>query len=180
MAQGLSEFGIYSLFLPRSLVPNCCSNYKESGSIIEFNVPSDRNLRILALKVHVLYAYTGDEGFLDWERRRFANSEDYEDALYSSCADWGLDAIIIRNKSKGLSWDYNPTWKCFPDGNQDWVWLSHWKIGHQYLMEGGDEMKVYAHVTELYKVKEVGVEIVWDEDEEEGSSQYLLLKFKHL
>ena len=39
-------------------------------------------------------------------------------------------------------------------------------------MEGGDEMKVFACVSGTYKVKEVGVEIVWDEDEEEGSQNH--------
>ncbi|PSR82767.1 L-methionine gamma-lyase [Actinidia chinensis var. chinensis] len=167
LIQGVSEFGIYSLFLPSSLVPGWCSNYKKSGSIIEFNVPSNPNLKIRALKVYMRYAYASDEGHSDWEDHWNANTK------------WGHHRITITNKAKGLSWSYWPIWKCFPDGNQDCVWLSHWKIGHQYLMEPGDEMIVRAFVTELYQVKEVGVEIVCDENKAEGSQHHSTHPYRH-
>ena len=46
-------------------------------------------------------------------------------------------------------------------------------------MEPGDEMIVRAFVPELYQVKKVGGEIIYDEDKEEGSQHHNTYPSRH-
>ncbi|CAL5340923.1 unnamed protein product [Camellia sinensis] len=141
--QGLYECGIYSIFVPGNEVPGWCSN-KGKGSSISFNVPLVLNLKIVALNVYIVYAFAND----------------------ISLASHQFDYIKINNKTKGLKWTYSPMFRGIPDDNS-MIWFSHWEIGH-LLMEGGDKMNLSASFDELYQVKEVGVQIVYDECEEKG------------
>ncbi|GMP63329.1 hypothetical protein CsSME_00025061 [Camellia sinensis var. sinensis] len=141
--QGLYECGIYSIFVPGNEVPGWCSN-KRKGSSISFNVPLVLNLKIVALNVYIVYA--------------FANDISLE--CYQS------EHIKINNKTKGLRWNYSPMFRGIPDDNS-MIWFSHWEIGH-LLMEGGDKMNLSATFDEIFQVKEVGVQIVYDECEEKG------------
>ncbi|XP_028106537.1 disease resistance protein RPP2B-like [Camellia sinensis] len=141
--QGLYECGIYSIFVPGNEVPGWCSN-KGKGSSISFNVPLVLNLKIVALNIYIVYAFAND----------------------ISLASHQFDYIKINNKTKGLKWTYSPMFRGIPDDNS-MIWFSHWEIGH-LLMEGGDKMNLSASFDELYQVKEVGVQIVYDECEEKG------------
>ncbi|KAI8556145.1 hypothetical protein RHMOL_Rhmol05G0229100 [Rhododendron molle] len=53
------------------------------------------------------------------------------------------------------------------------VWLSHWKIGNQIILEAGDEVNVSAgSAKDLWLAEEIGVDIVYDEPEEKGSQHH--------
>ncbi|CAL5401861.1 unnamed protein product [Camellia sinensis] len=142
--QGLYECGIYSIFVPGNEVPGWCSN-KRKGSSISFNVPLVPNLKIVALNVYIVYAFANDISLTNYQ----------------------FDYIKISSKTKGLKWTYSPMFKGIPDDNS-MIWFSRWEIGH-LLMEGGDKMNLSVSLDdELYQVKEVGVQIVYDECEEKG------------
>ncbi|XP_028053767.1 uncharacterized protein LOC114258113 [Camellia sinensis] len=143
MAQGLYECGIYNICVPGNEVPGWCSN-KRKGSSISFNVPLVLNLKIVALNVYIVYAFAND-----------ISLESYQP-----------EHIKINNKTKGLRWNYSPMFRGIPDDNS-MIWFSHWEIGH-LLMEGGNKMNLSATVDEIFQVKEVGVQIVYDECEEIG------------
>ncbi|CAL5401818.1 unnamed protein product [Camellia sinensis] len=146
--QGLYECGIYSIFVPGNEVPGWCSN-KRKGSSISFNVPLVPNLMVVALNVYIVYAFANDISLTNYQ----------------------FDYIKISNKTKGLKWTYSPMFKGVPD-DDSMIWFSHWEIGH-LLMEGGDKMNLSASLDdELYQVKEVGVQIVYDECEEKGIQQH--------
>ncbi|KAF5789128.1 putative heavy metal-associated domain superfamily [Helianthus annuus] len=50
----------------------------------------------------------------------------------------------ISNRSKGLTWVYNPVVYCAPRSDEDVVWLSYWPIGN--MLGVGDEVNVDIHV----------------------------------
>ncbi|KAH7866747.1 hypothetical protein Vadar_024377 [Vaccinium darrowii] len=73
----LYECGIYNMFLLRSEVPaGWGSNNKRTGSSITFNVPSLPNIKIQALKIHIVYpCFRGnDRLFMTSLKRKIANS----------------------------------------------------------------------------------------------------------
>ncbi|PSS00317.1 TMV resistance protein like [Actinidia chinensis var. chinensis] len=168
--QVLFECGIYSTLLPRSWFRGLCCDFKRTGSGLSFNVPSHANHKVQALNVYILYAYAGDEDptyfkylFLEMDRSASASDSFYEYRKF-----FGRGCVEIGNMSKDMIWRYWPVCKCVPDCGQDWLWSSHWKSGHQFIIEAGDEIVVLPEETKNFKVKEVGVQIVWDEDEENG------------
>ncbi|KAI8556142.1 hypothetical protein RHMOL_Rhmol05G0229000 [Rhododendron molle] len=152
--QVLYECGIHNMFLPRSEVPvGWCSSNKGMGSSITFILPSLPNLKIQALKIYVVFAC-----FRDYDKITYANVFDY---------------ITLNNMTKGLKWAYSPLFKCIPPDDGMMVWLSHWKIGNHLILEAGDELNVSAGLQEDYcLVKEIGVNVVYDELEEKGSQHH--------
>ncbi|CAL5340862.1 unnamed protein product [Camellia sinensis] len=141
---GLYECGIYSICVPGNEVPGWCSN-KRKGSSISFNVPLVPNLKIIALNVYIVYA--------------FAN-------YISLASSYQFDYIKISNKTKGLKWTYSPMFSGTPDDNT-MIWFSRWEIG-RLLMEGGDKINLSASFDDVFQVKEVRVQIVYDECEEKS------------
>ncbi|KAG5549705.1 hypothetical protein RHGRI_014865 [Rhododendron griersonianum] len=151
--QVLHECGIYNIFLPRSEVPaGWCSSYKRTGSSITFNVPSLPNLKIQALKISVVFACFGDPDM--------------------TCLAIRYNYITLNNITKGLKWAYSPLFRCVHRDNGMMVWLSHWMIGNQIILEAGDEANVSAGLTGDYLAEEIGVHIVYDEPEEKGSQHH--------
>ncbi|KAI8556144.1 hypothetical protein RHMOL_Rhmol05G0229100 [Rhododendron molle] len=161
--QVLHECGIYNIFLPRSEVPaGWCSSYKRRGSSITFNMPSLPNLKIQALKIYVVFAFS-------W---------DFAEEILSG----NFDYITLYNVTKGLKWAYTPLFEYVQRDEGTMVWLSHWKIGNQIILEAGDEANVSAglNVSEDGRfhrdfpglAEEIGVHIVYDEPEEKGSQHH--------
>ncbi|XP_058216138.1 disease resistance protein RPV1-like isoform X2 [Rhododendron vialii] len=150
--QVLHECGIYNIFLPRSEVPAgwCSSCYKRTGSSITFNVSSLPNLKIQALKIYVVFA-----------------------CLHCRNYGYSFDNITLNNVTKGLKWAYSPLFSLIQRDNGMIVWLSHWKIGNQIILEAGDEVNVSAgSAKDWWLVEEIGVDIVYDEPEEKGSQHH--------
>ncbi|THG09856.1 hypothetical protein TEA_008675 [Camellia sinensis var. sinensis] len=75
------------------------------------------------------------------------------------------DNIFIRtsNKTKGFKWIYSPTFVGLPKDNEHMIWLSHWKIGNQ--LEGGDEVDVTVFLWAYMKLKEFGIQVVYEQEE---------------
>ena len=107
------------------------------GSSISFTVPSLPNLKIRGLNVCIVYARSNDH--------HHANFHDFY--------------VKISNKSKGIDWIYDPTFY----GNEDMLWLSHWKIINQ--VEHGDEVDISMIVDYGFLVKECGSQIVYEQEE---------------
>ncbi|PSS19001.1 Disease resistance protein like [Actinidia chinensis var. chinensis] len=142
--QVLYECGIYSTLLPRSWFQDLCCDFKKTDSYLSFHVPLRANHKIQALNVYILYALPDDE----------------------CSAYFGRRCVEIKNMSKDLIWRYWPVCNSVIDFDQDWLWSSHWKTGHQIIIEGGDEIVVVSDQQLNFMVKEVGVQIVWDEGKE--------------
>ncbi|CAL5401833.1 unnamed protein product [Camellia sinensis] len=75
-----------------------------------------------------------------------------------------------NNKTKGLKWTYWPTFTGISDQGKDMIWLNEWKIADQ-LMDGGDEVTISVNMEEQYQLKEFGIRIVYDEQEEKVTEQ---------
>ncbi|GFY94658.1 hypothetical protein Acr_10g0000430 [Actinidia rufa] len=150
--QVLYECGVYNILLPRSWFRGLCCDFKRTGSVLLFNVPSHANHKIQALNVYILYAYAGDKDPPYW-KYIFPEMDSFDSPSSSTFFDYYRQLF-------GHDFD------------QDWLWSSHWKNGHQVIIEGGDHIVVVAEETKDFMVKEVGVEIVWDEDLENGRQHH--------
>ncbi|XP_057500343.1 disease resistance protein RPP2B-like [Actinidia eriantha] len=133
--QVLYECGIYSIFLIGSAVPAWFKN-KSIGCSMSLNVPSLAKQGTWGLKVCICYGL----------------SPNYKKSK------WRHECIVVNNKTKGLKWTYRSAFIGAAAEGQDLMWLSDWKIGDQ-LMEGGDEVTVSVLMDDDFQVKELGVRV---------------------
>ncbi|GFY95026.1 disease resistance protein (TIR-NBS-LRR class) family [Actinidia rufa] len=147
--QGCHEKHIFSVYLPGSKVPPWF-NVTNIGSSISFVVPSLLNFRIQGLCVCSVYEFCNDH-----------NQAVYNQAVYDC---W--PHTIISNTTKSLVWSHCPWHFGIPEADENMMWLSYWKFENQ--LEGGDELKVSVVGGEGFHVKEVGVRIVYEEQEEKS------------
>ncbi|KAM7469351.1 hypothetical protein LguiA_007534 [Lonicera macranthoides] len=138
--QGIYEFGIFNTFIPGGEIPSCFSKRKK-GSVISLIVPLLPNFRIQCLNICAVYGETDSP------------------SLYLQFA------IKINNKTKDLTWVYSPIYVGEPEEDKDMTWLSQWNFGNQ--LEGGDEIVVSIFVCG-FEVKECGINIVYEEEEDNG------------
>ncbi|PSS24525.1 TMV resistance protein like [Actinidia chinensis var. chinensis] len=146
--QVLYECGIYSIFLPGSEIPGWFDK-KSRGSSMSFTVPSLPHLKFRGLNICVVYTRA-----IDFDQ-----------------AEWSCECMKISNKTKGLKWAYCPIYKGMAYEDKDVIWLSDWKMIVNQLMEGGDEVNVYVNMAQLFQVKEFGIRILYDDQEEEEGTQ---------
>ncbi|GMP63301.1 hypothetical protein CsSME_00025039 [Camellia sinensis var. sinensis] len=143
LPQGCHELHIFYAYIPGSKIPTWF-NIKNRGSSISLIVPS--HFRIQALSVCSIYALSNNPKYLD-----------------HNC-----DAhTIINNTTKSLIWNHSPYVFGIPEADEDMMWLSYWKIENQ--LEGGDELNISVVGNEDFQVKEVGVHLVYKEQEEKSS-----------
>ncbi|KAM7462851.1 hypothetical protein LguiA_030972 [Lonicera macranthoides] len=143
--EGLCEFGIYSVYLPRSEVPAWFS-YRTFESSLCCNVPSLPNAKIIGLNICTIYAH-GKGG------PKNPRNESWDECY-----------IRISNDTKNLKWVYSPTFLGVPDDEaQDMTWLCHWKFGNQ--LEGGDEVNISVFLRNVMQLKELGVHVVYETEE---------------
>ncbi|CAL5340867.1 unnamed protein product [Camellia sinensis] len=141
--QGCHEEHMFYAYLPESKIPTWF-NIKNTGSSISFKVPS--HFRIQALSVCSIYALSNNSKYLD-----------------HNC-----DAhTIINNTTKSLIWSHSPNVIGIPEADEDMMWLSYWKFENQ--LKGGDELNISMVGNEDFQVKEVGVHLVYKEQEEKSS-----------
>ncbi|CAL5340882.1 unnamed protein product [Camellia sinensis] len=74
---------------------------------------------------------------------------------------------IINNTTKSLIWSHSPNVIGIPEADEDMMWLSYWKFENQ--LKGGDELIISVVGNEDFQVKEVGVHLVYKEQEEKSS-----------
>ncbi|XP_059653609.1 uncharacterized protein LOC132300516 [Cornus florida] len=141
--QAVYECGIVSIFHPGNEVP-CWFSKKSRKSSICFNVPSLPNLKIRGLNVCIVYA------------------DDYSSTMNTYIT--SPFAIEIFNKTKDVQWVYFPACVGIPEEGENMKWSSLGKIGNQ--LEVGDEVVVSA-MGVGYEVKEIGVDIVYEEEEKD-------------
>ncbi|KAB2595202.1 protein suppressor of npr1-1 [Pyrus ussuriensis x Pyrus communis] len=141
--QGLYESGIFSTFFVGNEVPGRFS-YKSTKSSISFSVPLlPSSHRIRGLNIFATYA----------------NEE-----TYNNKAEWKWVSNIIKlsNKSKGLKWTYCPLFYGIPGDGEDMIWLSHWKMENETILQCGDQMvvSVMNGPNKMFRIKEFGVELM--------------------
>ncbi|PWA62476.1 toll/interleukin-1 receptor (TIR) domain-containing protein [Artemisia annua] len=140
--QMLYEYGIKSTFLPGIKDETITtSEYTSSSPFLSFHVPlCPQQYRIQGLNVTVLYRSSGGD------RDR-----------------WGL-FVQISNRTKGLTWIYNPVVYCKPKVDEDVVWLSYWPIGN--ILDVGDEVYVEMILEEGLVVSGCGARLEYMDDGE--------------
>nr|GEU38907.1 TMV resistance protein N-like [Tanacetum cinerariifolium] len=134
----LYEFGIMSTYLPGIIYRPMIPEYMSSSSFLSFIVPScPKKRKIKGLNVTSLYKSTG------------------EDIL----------ALVAKvgNKTKGLTWIYNPVVYSKPEVHEDAVWLSYWPIGN--ILDTGDEVNVDIIVGNGFTVSGCGATLVYMDGE---------------
>ncbi|KAK9059938.1 hypothetical protein SSX86_020642 [Deinandra increscens subsp. villosa] len=119
--QILYEYGIMSTFLQNLKYDHSMPtyDYTTSSDFASFSVPCHQEKSIIqGLSVYCLY------------RSSISMDEDTCRPLLAK----------ISNKTKGLTWIYNPMVYCKPMVDEDVVWLSYWPIGN--ILDAGDEVSV--------------------------------------
>ncbi|CAN6566556.1 unnamed protein product [Malus baccata var. baccata] len=140
--QGLYQFGIFSTFFVGKEVPGRFS-YKSTKSSISFSVPLlPSSHRIRGLNIFATYA----------------NEEDSDNDDFPII-------IKVSNKSKGLKWIYFPLFYGIPGDGEDMIWLSHWKMENETILQCGDQVvvSVMAGPEKLFRIKEFGVELMQED-----------------
>ncbi|KAL7593701.1 hypothetical protein Lser_V15G33187 [Lactuca serriola] len=80
----------------------------------------------------------------------------------------------VSNKTKGLTWMYNPLIYCEPRVGVDAVWLSYWPIGN--ILDAGDEINVTIIVGDGLTVSRCGPSLVFIYDGEVELEYYKYYK----
>ncbi|XP_058196351.1 disease resistance protein RPV1-like [Rhododendron vialii] len=142
--QGCHERHIFSAYLPGSNVPEWFSFKNLGGSSVDFTVPSNPNSRVRGLSICSVYELSCAPLDYRWE---------------------GDQHTIVSNKTKGLVWSYCPGVFGVGEAGEDMMWLSYWKYGKQ-LLEAGDELHVSVFGGPCVLVKEVGVCVLYNEEQE--------------
>ncbi|KAJ0524654.1 putative TIR domain, P-loop containing nucleoside triphosphate hydrolase [Helianthus annuus] len=136
--QMLYEYGIMSTYLQGIKDENMMAyEYTSSTGCLLFRVPyHHQKNRIQGLNVSCLY--------------RLSGSKDVDElALFAK----------ISDRSKGLTWVYNPVVYCKPRVDEDAVWLSYWPIGN--ILDAGDEVHVDIIVDKGLIVSECSASLVY-------------------
>lgn len=135
----LFERFITNIFLPGGKVPGWFSS-KSVGSSVSITVPSfsSSNSRIQGLNVCVVYAIDKH-----WNRNALFNT-------------------VISNQTKNLKFNYFPVCYGLLKPDEYITWSSHWKF-HKSQMDIGDQLNISLATDPCFKVKEIGVRLVYDE-----------------
>ncbi|KAI8556490.1 hypothetical protein RHMOL_Rhmol05G0257000 [Rhododendron molle] len=134
---------IIPAYIPSSEVPSWF-NFKNLGASVDFIVPSYLNSRTRGLNLCSVYECSRDP-------------KDYE------------PHTIVSNRTKGLVWNHCPHVFGNAEDGEDTMWLSYWKFGNH--LKSGDEINISVSGGEFVQVKEVGVRLLYKEEQEEMSSQ---------
>ncbi|KAB2620585.1 protein suppressor of npr1-1 [Pyrus ussuriensis x Pyrus communis] len=141
--QGLYEYGIFSTFFVGNEVPGRFS-YKSTKSSISFSAPLlPCSHKIRGLKIFATYANEENSN----------NDNEWK---------WFSNIIKVSNKSKGLKWIYCPLFYGNPGDGEDMIWLSHWKMENETILQCGDQVvvSVMTGPNKLFRIKEFGVELM--------------------
>ncbi|XP_048426289.1 uncharacterized protein LOC125470769 [Pyrus x bretschneideri] len=139
--QGLYQFGIFSTCFVGNEVPGQFS-YKSTKFSISFMVPLlPATHRIRGLNIFATYETKGN-----------SNNHDLNRPIMTK----------VSNKSKGLKWIYSPLFYGIPGEGEDMIWLSHWTMESETILQCGDQVVVLVtdEFSEQFRVKEFGVELV--------------------
>ncbi|XP_076892428.1 disease resistance protein RUN1-like, partial [Bidens hawaiensis] len=139
--QMLYEYGIRSTYLQGTKDQSMLTHeYTSSSSYLSFCVSSHpKKHKIHGLNVSCLYRLSGSVAKDRW-------------CLF----------IRIENKTKGVTWLYNPMVYCKPIVDEATMWLSYWPIG--YILEVGDKVKVSVRVEEGMIASLCGASLVYIND----------------
>ncbi|CAL5340724.1 unnamed protein product [Camellia sinensis] len=147
--QGCHEKHIFYAYCLGSKVPDWF-NLKNEGSSISFTVPSHLNFRIRCLIVCSIYALSNNRKEDDWFHP-------------SDC----VTHTIISNSTKSFIWNHSQFVFGIPEADEDMMMLSYWKFENQLVC--GDELNISVVGNGYFHVKEVGVHLVYKEQEEKSS-----------
>ncbi|XP_028091392.1 TMV resistance protein N-like [Camellia sinensis] len=147
--QGCHEKHIFYAYCLGSKVPDWF-NLKNEGSSISFTVPSHLNFRIRCLIVCSIYALSNNRKEDDWFHP-------------SDC----VTHTIISNSTKSFIWNHSQFVFGIPEADEDMMMLSYSKFENQ--LECGDELNISVVGNGYFHVKEVGVHLVYKEQEEKSS-----------
>ncbi|KAM7519790.1 hypothetical protein LguiB_018752 [Lonicera macranthoides] len=126
--------GIINIFQPGGEVPGCFSS-KSVGSSVSITVPPSSS-SFHGLNVRVVYAFDKHWG------------------------PWSLFFVLISNETKDLKFKYFPTCYGLTKPDEYITWSSYWKF-HKSQMDIGDQLKIKLSTGSGFKVKEIGVRLVY-------------------
>ncbi|KAJ0942161.1 hypothetical protein HanPSC8_Chr03g0088601 [Helianthus annuus] len=156
----LFEYGIRSIYLKGTNDHIMMAfEHKSTRGSLSFHVPLHPDkYRIQGLKVSCLY--------------RFLGSKDKDK--------WPF-FIRICNKTKGVTWIYNPLVYRIPKVDEDSMWISYWPIGN--ILDIGDKVKVSTHAEKGIMVSKCGASLVYMGDgevEHEENLENMTMKMKEV
>ncbi|XP_058216249.1 disease resistance-like protein DSC1 [Rhododendron vialii] len=149
------ETHIIYAYIPGNKVPPWF-NFKNLGSSIDFIVPSYLDSRIRGLNVCSVYEHSGDP--IDYKLLPFMTDPKHHEPH-----------TVISNRTKGLIWSHCPQVFGTAEDGEDTMWLSYWKFENH--LDISDEVNISVSGGGFVQVKEVGVHLLYKEEQEEMSSQ---------
>nr|XP_017189676.1 TMV resistance protein N-like isoform X2 [Malus domestica] len=159
--QGLYQYGIFSTFFVGNEVPGQFS-HKSTMSSISFIMSLLPDHKIRGLNIFATYA----------KEKNSNNGSTDSDSDVDKCYELDPIMIKVRNKSKGLMWIYGPILYGIPGEGEDIIWLSHWKMENESILQCGDEVLVLVLMRpNVFQLKEYGVELV-QEHQDKMSTQH--------
>ncbi|XP_021804298.1 uncharacterized protein LOC110748651 [Prunus avium] len=165
--QGVYEQGIFSTFFAGNEVPGRFS-HKSRRSSISFTVTLPDKHRIKALVIFAVICAVYASSSFNFTPNLMVGFKYNADVM-----------ARVRNKSKGLKWYYSPTHNGIPGEGEDMIWLSHWKFQDDHL-EGGDRVVVSVVTQPFLRVKELGIQIVQEQEENHNTVMSTQRKTIHL
>ncbi|KAJ8572690.1 hypothetical protein K7X08_009201 [Anisodus acutangulus] len=152
--QGLYEFGIFSTYFPGNEVPSWFNN-RSKQSLLTLKVDSLPYINITGLTICVVYARSSPRKFRYFGDSKFRDGHSFY--------------ITVQNITKGLKWNYAPSFIGIPGENNRLTFLCHWKFG-KYL-QTGDQINVSLPCwSKTFNMKEFGVTLAYNKPELDQSS----------
>ncbi|CAL5399030.1 unnamed protein product [Camellia sinensis] len=142
-------------------LPNFGSMGSPTVTLSNVHLESPRKLPLQGChEEHIFYAYLPIQALSVCSIYALSKNPKY--------LDHDCDAhTIINNTTKSLIWSHSPNVIGIPEADEDMMWLSYWKFENQ--LKGGDELNISVVGNEDFQVKEVGVHLVYKEQEEKSS-----------
>jgi hypothetical protein len=164
------EFGIFSTFYGGQVMPTWIRR-RSKGASISFTIPSSPK-RLTGLN----FCYVQTLKFPCWRSKIQDGNSGYP---YHQLFKFPL--IIIRNKTKNLTWIYKPYIDQVDVGGKSLTFLSHWMFGENE-MEDGDQITIFIEHTlrhdSDHNIGECGVSLVYNDNDDEKNKEDVLSYYK--
>ncbi|KAA8536646.1 hypothetical protein F0562_029124 [Nyssa sinensis] len=129
-------------------------NQLEAGDELNVLLLTMDGIQVKEVGIHLVYEEQEEKGTL--------SNDLWPEPIEGRCS-----TRASGNETRDLKWIYGPTCFGIPETDEDMIWLSHWRFQNQ--LEAGDKLNVLLLTMDRIQVKEVGIHLMYEEQEEKGT-----------